>query len=98
VSWPRRKGTHGATLVSDISCSGLAIDYQRCLYITDFEKHEVRRFQLSGENRDIRTDAPGVLVVGGNGEADAAIHSPRLHMSVLMESSLNLYQIERITA
>ncbi|CAF2621393.1 unnamed protein product [Rotaria sp. Silwood2] len=46
---------------SNICCTGLAMDDQACLYITDGENHVVRRYQL-GENSD------GTVVAGGNGE------------------------------
>ncbi|CAM4792218.1 unnamed protein product [Rotaria magnacalcarata] len=39
---------------------GLAMDDQRYLYVSDTEKHEVRRYQLGEKN--------GTLVAGGNGK------------------------------
>ncbi|CAM4775209.1 unnamed protein product [Rotaria magnacalcarata] len=61
VQWSR----HGDTpqreiLIDNIKCWGLAMDDQRYLYVSDTEKHEVRRYQL-GEKH-------GTLVAGGNGQ------------------------------
>ncbi|CAF1636141.1 unnamed protein product, partial [Rotaria magnacalcarata] len=61
VRWSRHSGTtQGEILIDDIDCWGLAMDEQRYLYVSDFVKGEVRRYQ-SGENI-------GTLVAGGNGK------------------------------
>ncbi|CAF1507122.1 unnamed protein product [Rotaria sordida] len=61
VRWSRRSGTtQGEILIDNIACLGLAMDDQRYLYISDDEKHEVRRYQIGDQN--------GTLVAGGNGE------------------------------
>ncbi|CAF1285787.1 unnamed protein product, partial [Rotaria sordida] len=61
VRWSRRSGTtQGEILIDNISCRGLAMDDQRYLYISDDEKHEVRRYQIGDKN--------GTLVAGGNGK------------------------------
>ncbi|CAF3908370.1 unnamed protein product, partial [Rotaria sordida] len=61
VRWSRRSGTtQGEILIDNISCRGLAMDDQRYLYISDYVKHEVRRYQIGEKNRTI--------VAGGNGE------------------------------
>ncbi|CAF3733329.1 unnamed protein product, partial [Rotaria sordida] len=63
VRWPRRSGTtQGETLIDNIKCWGLAMDTQRHLYISDFEKYEVRRYQTG--------DKKGTIVAGGNGKGD----------------------------
>ncbi|CAF5058556.1 unnamed protein product, partial [Rotaria socialis] len=41
---------------------GLAMDDQRYLYVTDWIKNEVRRYQLGEKD--------GTLVAGGNGQGD----------------------------
>ncbi|CAF2147696.1 unnamed protein product, partial [Rotaria magnacalcarata] len=44
VRWSRRSGTtQGEILIDNITCSGLAMDEQRYLYVSDYVKHEVRR-------------------------------------------------------
>ena len=62
--WSRRSGTtEGDILIGGIACARLAMDEQRYLYVSDTEKHEVRRYQ-SGEKN-------GTLVAGGNGKGDS---------------------------
>ncbi|CAF3091787.1 unnamed protein product [Rotaria sp. Silwood2] len=61
VRWSRRSGTtQGEILIDNIRCWGLVMDDQRYLYISDFEKHEVKRYQIGDKN--------GTLVAGGNGK------------------------------
>ncbi|CAF2046760.1 unnamed protein product, partial [Rotaria magnacalcarata] len=61
VRWSRRSGTtQGEILIDHIACYGLAMDEQRYLYVSDYVKHEVRRYKF-GENI-------GTLVAGGNGQ------------------------------
>ncbi|CAF1484676.1 unnamed protein product, partial [Rotaria sordida] len=61
VRWSRRSGTtQGEILINNINCFGLAMDDQRYLYISDANKHEVRRYQIGDKN--------GTIVAGGNGQ------------------------------
>ncbi|CAF3879955.1 unnamed protein product [Rotaria sordida] len=63
VRWSRRSGTtQGEILIDNIWCWGLVMDDQRYLYISDTDKHEVRRYQIGDKN--------GTIVAGGNGEGD----------------------------
>ncbi len=62
VRWPRRNGTNGETIISDIDCWGLTMDNHRDLYVSDTKKHEVRRWKIGGTN--------STIVAGGNGEGD----------------------------
>ncbi|CAF3322010.1 unnamed protein product [Rotaria socialis] len=63
VRWSRRSGTtQGEILIDNIYCWGLTMDEQRYLYVSDVEKHEVRRYQLGDKNY--------TLVAGGNGKGD----------------------------
>ncbi|CAF4605228.1 unnamed protein product, partial [Rotaria socialis] len=63
LRWSLRSGTtQGEILIDNISCWGLAMDKQRYLYVSDVEKHEVRRYQLGEKN--------GTPVAGGNGQGD----------------------------
>ncbi|CAF1420996.1 unnamed protein product, partial [Rotaria sordida] len=59
VRWPRSNGTNGETIISNIRCYGLAMDDNGFLYVSDWDKHEVRRYRI-GENQ-------GTIVAGGNG-------------------------------
>jgi sugar lactone lactonase YvrE len=63
VQWPLNNGIRGEVLVDNICCHGLTMDKKGCLYVSDVEKHEVRRFT--------RGDNKGIVVAGGNGEEDA---------------------------
>ncbi|CAF2029959.1 unnamed protein product [Rotaria magnacalcarata] len=68
----RRSGTtQGEILIDSIICFGLAMDEQRYLYVSDYEKHEVRRYQFG--------DNGGTLVAGGNGQGAKLnqLNSPR---------------------
>ncbi|CAF4656673.1 unnamed protein product, partial [Rotaria sp. Silwood2] len=61
VRWSRGSGTtQGEILIDNVNSWGLAMDDQRYLYISDYEKHEVRRYHKGDEN--------GTLVAGGNGK------------------------------
>ncbi|CAF2241105.1 unnamed protein product [Rotaria magnacalcarata] len=63
VRWSRRNGTtQGEILIDNIDCLKLAMDEQRYLYVSDYEKNEVRRYQLGDKN--------GTLVAGGNGKGN----------------------------
>jgi sugar lactone lactonase YvrE len=62
LRWPFQKDAHGEKIISDIDCYGIAMDDSGCLYISDTEKHEVRRFSR-GEKR-------GTRVAGGNGQGN----------------------------
>ncbi len=59
VRWPRRNGTSGETIISDVASYGLTMDSYGYLYISDYKKHEVRRWKIGDTN--------GTLVAGGNG-------------------------------
>ncbi|CAF4663699.1 unnamed protein product [Rotaria sp. Silwood2] len=63
VQWSRRSGTtQGEILIDNVDPLGLVMDDQRYLYISDYKKHEVRRYQIGKKN--------GTLVAGGNGKDD----------------------------
>jgi sugar lactone lactonase YvrE len=59
VRWPRRNGTRGETIISNIDCRGSTMDESGSLYVTDKGKHEVRRYG--------RGESEGTAVAGGNG-------------------------------
>ncbi|CAF5027496.1 unnamed protein product, partial [Rotaria sp. Silwood1] len=62
VRWPRRNGTRGETIISNIACFGLTMDDNGSLYVVDYEKHEVRRYKIG--------DTKGTVVAGGNGKGN----------------------------
>jgi sugar lactone lactonase YvrE len=59
VRWPRRNGTSGETIISNIDCQGLTMDENGSLYVADEENNEVRRYR--------RGESLGTVVAGGNG-------------------------------
>ncbi|CAF4207962.1 unnamed protein product, partial [Rotaria sordida] len=59
VRWPRRNGTSGETIISNINCVGLTMDENGSLYVVDNEKHELRRYR--------RGESQGIVIAGGNG-------------------------------
>ncbi len=62
VRWPRRNGKIGETIISNVGCWGLTMDTDGYLYVSDFNKHEVRRWKIGETN--------GTLVAGGNGQGN----------------------------
>jgi sugar lactone lactonase YvrE len=62
VRWPRRHGRSGEILISNISCHDLIIDNDGYLYVSDWKKHEVRRWKM-GETEI-------TIVAGGNGQGN----------------------------
>jgi sugar lactone lactonase YvrE len=59
----RQNGTaHGEIILDNILCWGLTMDDEGSLYVTDIEKHEVRRYRR-GEKM-----TTGTIVAGGNGQ------------------------------
>ena len=60
VRWSRRNVTNGQIIISNVECCGLAMDKNGYLYVSDYEKHEVRRWKIGELN--------GILVAGGNGK------------------------------
>ncbi len=62
VRWPRRNGRSGETLISNIDCRDLIMDNDGYLYVSNQEKHEVRRWKMGEKN--------GTIVAGGNGKGN----------------------------
>ncbi|CAF1596031.1 unnamed protein product [Rotaria sordida] len=56
VRWPRRNGTSGETIISNIVCTGLTMDENGSLYVAG---DRVRRYQIG--------DTKGTVVAGING-------------------------------
>ncbi|CAF0806319.1 unnamed protein product [Adineta steineri] len=62
VKWFLRNKTYHQIFISDISCSGIAMDNNGGLYVSDFRNDEVRRWREEESN--------GILVAGGNGKGN----------------------------
>ncbi|CAF5187488.1 unnamed protein product, partial [Rotaria magnacalcarata] len=83
VRWSRRSGTtQGEILLDNIYCWGLAMDEQRCLYVSNTEKHEVRRYKLGEKN--------STLVAGGNGCCDG-LHQLSWPTYLFVDRQQNVY-------
>lgn len=64
MRWSLEEGTKkGEKIIGGIYCKGLTIDKDGALYITDWLRHEVKRYP--------RGDTTGIVVAGGNGEGNA---------------------------
>ena len=60
---PRQQGnTQAEVIVDNINCCRLAMDHERCLYVSDIDKHEVRRYAIGDKN--------GTVVAAGNGRGN----------------------------
>ncbi|CAF1261223.1 unnamed protein product [Rotaria sordida] len=83
VQWSRRSDTtQGEILIDNISCWGLAMDDQRYLYISDIEKHEVRRYQIGDKN--------GTIVAGGN-DIDADLNQLSVPRYIFVDQQQTVY-------
>ncbi|CAF3629193.1 unnamed protein product [Rotaria sp. Silwood1] len=82
VRWPRQNGTHGETIISNIGCCGLTMDNDGFLYIADYDKDEVRRYQV-GDNQ-------GTVIAGGHGQGNGLnqLSNPRY---VVVDGDHSLY-------
>ena len=59
VRWPRQNGQTGEILISNILCRDLKMDNDGYLYVSDTEKHQIRRWKIGEES--------GTIVAGENG-------------------------------
>ena len=63
LRWSRcQETTQGEVILHNIDCWGLAIDHQRYLYVSDWNKDEVRRYTIGDKN--------SIVVAGGNGRGN----------------------------
>ncbi|CAF1214680.1 unnamed protein product [Adineta steineri] len=62
VRWPRKHGKNQQTIISHVACSRLTMDNNGDLYVSDWEKNEVRRWT--------KGETTGTLVAGGNGKGE----------------------------
>ncbi|CAF1548786.1 unnamed protein product, partial [Rotaria sordida] len=87
VRWSRRSGTtQGEILIDNIDCWGLAMDNQRYLYISDDEKHEVKRYQIGDKN--------GTRVAGGNGNG-AGLNQLNHPTYIFVDQQETVYVLDR---
>ena len=62
VQWPHQNGQSGEIIISNIDCWDLIMDNHRYLYVSDYKKHEVRRWKMGEKD--------GTVVAGGNVPGD----------------------------
>jgi len=62
VRWPRRNGANGEIIIGKINCLGLAMDNIGFLYVSDYIRNEVKRYQIG--------DTEGIVIAGGNGKGN----------------------------
>ena len=61
MRWSRQQNeTNGQVIISNIVSAGLSIDKEGFLYVSDWEKNEVRRYE--------QDDVMGTVVAGGHGQ------------------------------
>ncbi|CAF2056710.1 unnamed protein product [Rotaria magnacalcarata] len=60
MKWSRQNSGNRQIIISNINCYGLAIDKYGFIYVSDCEKHEIRKWKIGDQN--------GKLVAGGNGK------------------------------
>jgi sugar lactone lactonase YvrE len=63
VRWPRRGGTSGEEIISNISCFKLTMDAEGFLFLVSQNENIVRRWRIGEKN--------GTVVAGGNGQGDS---------------------------
>ncbi len=62
VRWPRRGGTSGQTIISNIDCNGLEMDDDGFLYVSNTADNHIKRWCVG--------DTTGTVAAGGNGRSD----------------------------
>lgn len=82
MRWFRHTSQHGHIIIKDIDCIGLAIDKDGSLYVSDYKKHEVRRWEKGHRQ--------GILVAGGNGEGDR-LNQLNYPTFLFVDDEYNLY-------
>ena len=60
LQWFRRGKSSSKTIISNIACFGLAVDEKGYIYVSDTDRHEVRRYRVGKKH--------GKLVAGGGGQ------------------------------
>lgn len=71
VQWSLENATSGVIIISNILCYGLAMDNEGYLYVSDYERHEITRWQVGNTS--------GIVIAGGNGKGNRSdqLNSPR---------------------
>ncbi|CAF3472615.1 unnamed protein product [Rotaria sp. Silwood1] len=91
MQWPRRNGTSGNVILSNIDCRGLAMDDQRFLYVSDYKKHVVKRYQM-GKTK-------GTVVAGSQRQAiygSGFFTSARRAFKIIISNPIRLLVIDKV--
>ena len=85
MRWPRHNGTSGEVIISYVRPYGMAMDSEGYLYVSDWEKHEVRRWKIG--------DWSGEVVAGGNGKGNRLdqLDGPR---GMFVDKDLSVYVVD----
>ncbi|CAF0840423.1 unnamed protein product [Adineta steineri] len=86
VRCPRRNRANQQTMISNINCCGITMDYHGDLYISDTEKNEVKQYRQGATH--------GTVVAGGNGKGD---HLNQLNFPtfIFVDQDLSVYVSDR---
>jgi sugar lactone lactonase YvrE len=68
MQWYRGRGARARILIENIACFGIAVDDEGYIYVSDTEKHEIRRYTIRGRR--------STVVAGGDGQGG---HSHQLN-------------------
>jgi sugar lactone lactonase YvrE len=87
VRWSRQNATNGDIIISGIDCNGLAMDDKGYLYVTDWFKKEVRRWEIRVKNKS-------TIVAGGNGGGN---HLRQLlqPMFIFVDKDYSVYVVDK---
>ncbi|CAF0844815.1 unnamed protein product [Adineta steineri] len=75
-------------LIQNIDCYGLVMDKNGFLYVSDYKKHEVRRWKMGEYNNE------GIVVAGGNGKGDqlSQLHNPTF---IFVDEDQSVYVLDQ---
>ena len=87
MRWPRRSSSslprQGEIVIDNINCWGLTLDAEGALYVSDGQKHDVRRYDKDGDKK-------GTLVAGGHGKGDQR-HQLNVPTYLFVDAQFTLY-------
>jgi sugar lactone lactonase YvrE len=83
IRWFRQNNTkNGEIIIKDIDCRGLTMDKNGSLYVSDYIKNEVRRWERGDQN--------GTIVAGGNGKGNH-LNQFNLPTYIFVDEDYSLY-------
>ena len=86
VRWSSQNPNNVELIVPKIRCSGLAMDKDGSLYVSDWKKHEVRRYKKGKQTA-------GTVVAGGNGSG-AELNQLSCPSYLFIDDDYSLYVAE----